>query len=150
MPGSRLLHVENEVMAGSSAIEWTGATWNPVTGCDRVSPGCAHCYALDLSARLKRMGQPKYQRDGERRSSGPGFGLTLHEDSLGLPLRWKRPRVIFVNPAHEPLPAPSAPSRAAGHGRGHHHSCGDPSRGREHKPALTVLGSTSWVPPTGR
>lgn len=84
-------------MAGPSAIEWTEATWNPVTGCDRVSPGCAHCYALDLAARLKRMGQPKYQRDGQRRSSGPGFGVTLHPHTLEVPLRWKTPRVIFVN-----------------------------------------------------
>jgi protein gp37 len=95
-------------MAGSSAIEWTEATWNPVTGCDRVSPGCAHCYALDLAARLKRMGQPKYQRDGVRRSSGPGFGVTVHEDALDTPLRWARPRVIFVNSMsdlfHEEIP----------------------------------------------
>lgn len=95
-------------MAGPSAIEWTEATWNPVTGCDRVSPGCAHCYALDLAARLKRMGQPKYQQDGERRSSGPGFGVALHRQSLDIPLRWKRPRVIFVNSMsdlfHEEIP----------------------------------------------
>lgn len=84
-------------MASGSAIEWTEATWNPVTGCDRVSPGCAHCYALDLSARLKRFGQAKYQRDGTRPSSGPGFAVTLHRQTLAAPLRWKRPRVIFVN-----------------------------------------------------
>jgi len=83
-------------MSGTSAIEWTEATWNPVTGCDRVSPGCAHCYALDLAERLKRMGQPKYQRDGGK-SSGPGFAVTLHPQTLELPLRWKAPRVIFVN-----------------------------------------------------
>lgn len=95
-------------MAGSSAIEWTEATWNPVTGCDRVSPGCAHCYALDLAARLKRMGQPKYQRDGAPGTSGPGFGLTLHPDALEIPLRWRSPRVIFVNSMsdlfHEAIP----------------------------------------------
>ena len=79
-----------------TGIEWTDATWNPVTGCDRVSPGCAHCYALDLAARLKRMGQPRYQRDGGR-SSGPGFGVTLHPDKLGEPLRWRKPRKVFVN-----------------------------------------------------
>jgi hypothetical protein len=54
-----------------TAIEWATHVWNPTTGCDRVSPGCAHCYALDLAARLKRFGQPKYQRDGRRGSSGP-------------------------------------------------------------------------------
>ncbi len=95
-------------MATSSAIEWTEATWNPVTGCDRVSPGCAHCYALDLSARLKRFGQAKYQRDGLRPSSGPGFGVTLHRQTLDAPLRWKKPRVIFVNSMsdlfHEEVP----------------------------------------------
>ena len=86
-----------------TAIEWThipgykGETWNPVTGCDRVSPGCAHCYALTLAARLKRMGQPKYQRDGDPRSSGPGFGVTLHPDALEQPLKWRAPRAIFVN-----------------------------------------------------
>lgn len=95
-------------MAGNSAIEWTEATWNPVTGCDRVSPGCAHCYALDLAARLKRMGQAKYQRDGAPGRSGPGFGLTLHPDSLQIPLRWRNPRHIFVNSMsdlfHEEIP----------------------------------------------
>lgn len=80
-----------------TAIEWTDATWNPVTGCDRVSPGCKHCYALDLAARLKRMGQPRYQRDGQPPTSGPGFGVTLHEDKLDEPLRWRKPRMVFVN-----------------------------------------------------
>jgi protein gp37 len=84
-------------MADKSAIEWTEATWNPVTGCDRVSAGCDHCYALTLAARLKAMGQPKYQRDGDPRTSGPGFGVTMHPDELEIPIRWRRPRVIFVN-----------------------------------------------------
>lgn len=84
-------------MSDKSAIEWTDATWNPTTGCDRVSPGCAHCYALDLAARLKRMGAPAYQVDGDPRTSGPGFGLQLHPERLELPLRWTRPRRIFVN-----------------------------------------------------
>lgn len=95
-------------MASGSAIEWTESTWNPVTGCDRVSPGCAHCYALELSARLKRFGQAKYQRDGTRPSSGPGFAVTLHPQTLEVPLRWKRPRMIFVNSMsdlfHEEVP----------------------------------------------
>jgi protein gp37 len=84
-------------MPMSTAIEWTEDTWNPVTGCDRVSPGCDHCYALTLAGRLKAMGQPKYQRDGDPRTSGPGFGLTVHPDALDVPLRWRRPRRIFVN-----------------------------------------------------
>jgi len=81
----------------TTKIEWAQETWNPVTGCDRVSPGCDHCYALTLAARLKAMGQPKYQRDGDPRTSGPGFGLTLHPDVLDQPLRWHRPRRVFVN-----------------------------------------------------
>jgi protein gp37 len=80
-----------------TAIEWTEATWNPVTGCDRVSEGCDHCYALTLARRLKAMRNPRYQRDGDPRRSGPGFGLTLHPDKVKEPLRWKRPRMIFVN-----------------------------------------------------
>jgi protein gp37 len=80
-----------------SAIEWTDATWNPTTGCDRVSPGCDHCYALTLARRLKAMGNPRYQRDGQARTSGPGFGLTLHWDKLEEPLAWQKPRRVFVN-----------------------------------------------------
>jgi protein gp37 len=95
-------------------IGWThvpgykGETWNPVTGCDRVSPGCAHCYALELAERLKGMGQPRYQRDGDPKTSGPGFGLTLHPDKLQEPLRWSKPRGVFVNSMsdvfHEEIP----------------------------------------------
>ena len=91
----------------STKIEWTDATWNPTTGCDRVSPGCANCYALDLAARLKAMGVAAYQKDGGR-ASGPGFGLTLHPDRLDMPLRWRKPRRIFVNSMsdlfHEDVP----------------------------------------------
>lgn len=84
-------------MSEGSAIEWTGDTWNPVTGCDRVSEGCDHCYALTLAKRLKAMGNPRYQRDGDPRRSGPGFGVTLHHDKLSEPLTKRRPRPIFVN-----------------------------------------------------
>ena len=84
-------------MADRSSIEWTEATWNPTTGCDRTSPGCDQCYALTLAKRLKAMGQPKYQVDGDPRTSGPGFGLTLHPDTIDLPRRWREPRTIFVN-----------------------------------------------------
>jgi protein gp37 len=84
-------------MADRSPIEWTEATWNPVTGCTKTSPGCDHCYALHLAKRLKAMGNPRYQRDGDSDLSGPGFGLQLHEDLLDLPRTWKRPRNIFVN-----------------------------------------------------
>jgi protein gp37 len=78
-------------------IEWSEVVWNPTTGCDRVSDGCDHCYALTMAARLKAMGQAKYQRDGDPRTSGPGFGLTKHPDVLEQPLRWRKPRKVFVN-----------------------------------------------------
>ena len=84
-------------MADKSSIEWTEATWNPTTGCDRTSPGCDNCYALTLSRRLKAMGNPKYQNDGLPQTSGPGFKLTMHPDQLALPHRWAKPRIIFVN-----------------------------------------------------
>jgi protein gp37 len=80
-----------------TSIEWTEQTWNPTTGCDRISPGCDHCYALTMAKRLKGMGQAKYQNDGDPRTSGPGFGLTVHPDVLTDPLRWKKPRTVFVN-----------------------------------------------------
>lgn len=86
-------------MADHSAIEWTEATWNPVTGCSKVSPGCRFCYAERLANRLKAMGQPRYRR---------GFSVTLQPDTLTLPLRWKTPRLIFVNSMsdlfHEDVP----------------------------------------------
>lgn len=84
-------------MAFKSSIEWTEATWNPTTGCDRVSPGCDNCYALSLAKRLKAMGNPKYQSDGDSRTSGPGFALMEHESALDLPYTWAGPRLIFVN-----------------------------------------------------
>lgn len=84
-------------MADHSTIEWTDATWNPTTGCDRTSPGCDHCYALTLAKRLQAMGAAKYQRNGNPRTSGPGFGLTLHADVLQVPYEWRRPRRVFVN-----------------------------------------------------
>jgi protein gp37 len=84
-------------MAQKSPIEWTESTWNPTTGCDKTSPGCDNCYALTLSKRLKAMGSAKYQADGDPRSSGPGFKLTVHPDTLDDPRRWREPRMVFVN-----------------------------------------------------
>ena len=75
-------------MASNSSIEWTEATWNPLTGCTKISPGCKHCYAERMSKRLQAMGQPNYVN---------GFSLTLHEHMLDIPLHWKKPRRIFVN-----------------------------------------------------
>ncbi|MBI4454740.1 MAG: phage Gp37/Gp68 family protein [Acidobacteria bacterium] len=75
-------------MSVNSPIEWTETTWNPTTGCNKVSPGCKFCYAERLATRLKAMGQANYAN---------GFDLTLHQSMLELPLRWKRPRKVFVN-----------------------------------------------------
>lgn len=75
-------------MAQISSIEWTGSTWNPVTGCVKISPGCMNCYAERMARRLQAMGQPNY---------AAGFKLALHEHIVDLPLRWKKPKTIFVN-----------------------------------------------------
>ena len=75
-------------MAANSRIEWTEATWNPVTGCTKVSPGCKYCYAEVMAKRLRAMGSARYAN---------GFKMTLQPDLLKLPASWKRPRLIFVN-----------------------------------------------------
>ncbi len=80
-----------------TTIEWADETWNPTTGCDRVSPGCDRCYALTMAKRLKGMGAAKYQNDGDPATSGPGFAATEHPDTLTVPLAWRKPRRVFVN-----------------------------------------------------
>lgn len=75
-------------MAFGSGIEWTESTWNPVTGCNKISAGCKHCYAERMAERLQAMGQQNYRN---------GFQLTLQPQMLELPLRWKKPQTIFVN-----------------------------------------------------
>jgi protein gp37 len=87
-----------------TSIEWTanddgspGRTWNPTSGCDRVSPGCELCYAATMAPRLKAMGQPKYQRDGDPRTSAPGFGITEHPGTLSEPYRWRKSTRVFVD-----------------------------------------------------
>lgn len=86
-------------MADGSSIEWTEATWNPVTGCDQVSPGCAHCYAKTFAERWRGVPGHPYEQ---------GFDLRLWPERLEQPLRWKRPRMIFVNSMsdlfHEDIP----------------------------------------------
>jgi len=86
-------------MAGPSRIEWTEASWNPVTGCTKASPGCFHCYAERMAKRLQAMGQPNY-RDG--------FRVALHPGVLSAPLNWSRSQLIFVNSMsdlfHEDVP----------------------------------------------
>jgi len=84
-------------MSANSSIEWTETTWNPTTGCDRISPGCDNCYALTLAKRLKAMGSQKYQADGDPRTSGPGFGVAFHDQAVMEPLSWRKPRRVFVN-----------------------------------------------------
>ena len=83
----------------TSKIEWTDSTWNPVTGCTKISAGCANCYAERMAIRLKAMGQPNYIH---------GFEVTCHEHQLPLPLTWKKPRMVFVNSMsdlfHEDVP----------------------------------------------
>lgn len=75
-------------MGQKSSIEWTESTWNPLSGCTKISPGCKHCYAERMAKRLQAKGQPNYAN---------GFALTLHEEALELPLRGKKPQTIFVN-----------------------------------------------------
>lgn len=86
-------------MSGNSAIEWTESTWNPVTGCTKMSSGCLHCYAERMAMRLQAMGQPNYRN---------GFQVTTHPNALSLPLRWKKPQTVFVNSMsdlfHEDVP----------------------------------------------
>ena len=84
-------------IATKTSIEWTEVTWNPTTGRDRITAGCDNCYALTLSKRLKAMGAAKYQNDGDPRTSGPGFGITVHTEMLAEPYKWRQPRVVFVN-----------------------------------------------------
>jgi protein gp37 len=72
----------------ASGIEWTELTWNPVTGCNKISPGCKHCYAESMSKRLKAMGTEKYK---------DGFLLRVHPETLSIPFTWKKPKVVFVN-----------------------------------------------------
>lgn len=75
-------------MASGSRIEWTETTWNPVTGCTKISQGCKHCYADRMSRRLQAMGVTKY-RDG--------FSVAIHPEALSDPLKWRKPRLVFVN-----------------------------------------------------
>jgi len=86
-------------MAGKSTIEWTHSTWNPVTGCSKVSPGCQHCYAERMAHRLQAMGVRNYRN---------GFRVTLHQHLINTPLTWTKPRMIFVNSMsdlfHEDVP----------------------------------------------
>src|SRR6476619_1029188 len=76
-------------MANTSPIEWTELTWNPVTGCSKISPGCKFCYAETMTRRLKAMGVEKY-KDGFKQ-------VKTHPDTLNIPYTWRKPKVVFVN-----------------------------------------------------
>ena len=108
-------------MTARTGIEWTEVTWNPTTGCDRIPAGCDHCYALTLAKRLKAMRHAKYQSDGDPRTSGPGFGLTVHASALSLPYAW---------PGHCRPYTTAASIKIAGHGADED----------EHGRIFTVLG----------
>ena len=82
------IFIKEQIEMATSKIEWTESTWNPLTGCNKISPGCKNCYAERMSKRLKAMGQEKYRN---------GFKLTLHPKSLMEPLGWKKSQMIFVN-----------------------------------------------------
>jgi protein gp37 len=86
-------------MAAQSTIEWTESTWNPVTGCTKISAGCLHCYAERMAKRLRAMGQQRYRN---------GFKVTLQTEALEEPYKWKKPRIVFVNSMsdlfHEEIP----------------------------------------------
>jgi protein gp37 len=126
-------------MAINSHIEWTDATWNPVTGCTKISPGCKHCYAERLANRLKAMGQANYRN---------GFEVTLQPQMLELPLRWKTPRRIFVNSMsdlfHDDVPISYIKEVFAIMGRAHWHQYQVLTKRSER--VLALSGQLPWAP----
>lgn len=81
-------YILKEILMSKSKIEWTGSTWNPITGCTKISDGCANCYAERMAKRLQAMKNPRYTN---------GFKLTIHEDVIEAPYKWKKSQLIFVN-----------------------------------------------------
>ena len=126
-------------MAAHSRIEWTEVTWNPVTGCAKISPGCKHCYAERMSQRLRAMGVEKYRN---------GFSVTLHESALGDPLRWKKPRLVFVNSMsdlfYESVPASFIESVFAVMNRASRHTFQVLTKRPER--AALLSGGLTWTP----
>jgi len=97
-----MICLENKgIFVATTTIEWTEASWNLITGCTKISDGCRNCYAERMAKRLKAMGQKNYAR---------GFDITVHDNMMKLPLKWKRPQMIFVNSMsdlfHEDIPFP--------------------------------------------
>ena len=126
-------------MAQQTNIEWTESTWNPITGCDRISNGCDHCYAERMAARLQAMGSSRYRN---------GFDLTIHEDLFEAPLRWKQPRVIFVNSMsdlfHESIPVAAVKTIFATMNKASWHTFQILTKRPMH--ALSLLDGLTWTP----
>ncbi|MGH9740973.1 MAG: DUF5131 family protein [Candidatus Acidiferrum sp.] len=126
-------------MATNSHIEWTDATWNPVTGCTKISPGCKNCYAERLSKRLHAMGQANYRN---------GFELSLQPQMLELPLRWKSPRRVFVNSMsdlfHKEVPIDFIKQVFEVMGRAHWHQYQVLTKRSER--VLELSGELDWMP----
>jgi protein gp37 len=126
-------------MAENSTIEWTEATWNPVTGCSQVSPGCAHCYAKTFAERWRGIPGHPYEQ---------GFDLRLWEDRLDLPLRWTRPKTIFVNSMsdlfHEDVPDGFIDAVFATMREAHHHTFQILTK--RHERLATLAPRLDWAP----
>ena len=126
-------------MSAHSGIEWTEVTWNPVTGCTKISPGCKHCYAERMAKRLRAMGVEKY---------AAGFSVALHESILGDPLRWKKPRLVFVNSMsdlfHESVPEAFIESVFAIMNRARRHTFQVLTKRPER--AALLSGRLNWTP----
>lgn len=104
-----MIHIGLGRIMSTTTIEWTETTWNPVTGCSKVSPGCLHCYAERMAKRLQAMGQSNY-RDG--------FAVRVHDHMLEVPARWAKPRMVFINfDACLDRAGPSSSSNGAEHER---------------------------------
>lgn len=129
-------------MGDKSAIQWTDATWNPLTGCTQVSPGCARCYAKTLAeGMMQRIHNPRYTN---------GFNLTLHPDLLELPLKWKRPRMIFVNSMsdlfHKDVPLDYIKRVFEVMNRADHHTFQVLTKRHERLAEVAAMGAVEWTP----
>jgi protein gp37 len=128
------------IMGAKTGIEWTEATWNPLTGCTQISPGCANCYAKTLSSRLYAMGNPRYKNK---------FELTLQPDLLTLPLKWKTPRTIFVNSMsdlfHKDVPLEYIQQVFEVMNKAHWHRFQVLTKRHERLAEIAALGAVTWT-----
>jgi protein gp37 len=126
-------------MADNSSIEWTEATWNPITGCSQVSPGCAHCYAKTFAERWRGIPRHPYEQ---------GFDLRLWPERLAQPTKWRRPRMIFVNSMsdlfHEGIPLPFVQQVFDVMGEATHHTFQILTK--RHERLLDVSSELTWHP----